>query len=229
MGRTLGFRHSAVGHLGHVRDIPSIPGTLGWEGQGDFRHSGTLGSCLGCSQHSRDSGMGRTLGFRHSAVGCSGHVCDVPSIPGTLGWEGQWDFRYSAVGHLGHVLDVPSIPGTLGWEGQLDFRHSAVGHSGHVLDVPSIPGTPGWEGQLDFRYSAVGHSGHVLDVPSDMSWMSQGRIQHVIITGGCTVILAHAQVVGGGAVRTLVRTLQRELLGRCLPCGGALNLHNHLG
>ena len=33
----------------------------------------------------------------------------------------------------------------------------------------------------------------------------QGRIQHVIITGGCTVILAHAQVVGGGAVRTLVR------------------------
>ena len=57
----------------------------------------------------------------------------------------------------------------------------------------------------------------------------QGRIQHVIITGGCTVILAHAQVVGGGAVRTLVRTLQRELLGRCLPCGGALNLHNHLG
>ena len=32
----------------------------------------------------------------------------------------------------------------------------------------------------------------------------QGRIQHVIITGGCTVILAHAQVVGGGAVRTLV-------------------------
>ena len=57
----------------------------------------------------------------------------------------------------------------------------------------------------------------------------QGRIQHVIITGGCTVILAHAQVVGGGAVRTLVQTLQRELLGRCLPCGGALNLHNHLG
>ena len=51
----------------------------------------------------------------------------------------------------------------------------------------------------------------------------QGRIQHV------TVILAHAQVVGGGAVRTVVRTLQRELLGRCLPCGGALNLHNHLG
>ena len=44
-----------------------------------------------------------------------------------------------------------------------------------------------------------------------------------------TVILAHAQVVGGGAVRTLVRTLQRELFGRCLPCGGALNLHNHLG
>ena len=65
----------------------------------------------------RDSGMGRTLGFSHSAVGHSGHVWDVPSIPGTLGWEGQWDFRHSAVGHSGHVWDVPSIPGNLGWEG----------------------------------------------------------------------------------------------------------------
>ena len=66
-------------------------------------------------------------------------------------------------------------------------------------------------------------------VAMDKSNPLQGRIQHVIITGGCTVILAHAQVVGGGAVRTLVQTLQRELLGRCSPCGGALNLHNHLG
>ena len=93
MGRTLGFRHSALGHLGHVWDVPSIPGTLGWEGQWDFRHSrsGTLGTCLGCSQHSRDSGMGRTPGFRHPAVGHLGHVWDVPSIPGTLGWEGHQD------------------------------------------------------------------------------------------------------------------------------------------
>ena len=83
--------HYAVGHSGHVWDVPSIPGTLGWEGQWDFRHSrsGTLGTCLGCPQHSRDSGMGRTLGFSHSAVGHSGHVWDVPSIPGTLGWEGH--------------------------------------------------------------------------------------------------------------------------------------------
>ena len=61
--------------------------------------------------------MGRTLGFRHSAVGHLGHVRDIPSIPGTLGWERQWDFRHSAVGRLGRVWDVPSIPGTLGWEG----------------------------------------------------------------------------------------------------------------
>ena len=76
--------------------------------------SGTLGTCPGYPQHSRDSGQWE---FRYSAVGHLGHVQDVSSIPGTLRWEGQLDFRHSAVGHLGHVWDVPSIPGTLGWEG----------------------------------------------------------------------------------------------------------------
>ena len=126
MGRILGFEHSAVGCLGCVQDVSCIPGTLGWEGQWDFRHSGTLGTCMGCPQHPRDSGMGRTLGFSHSAVGRSGHVCDVPSIPGTLGWEGQWDFRHSAVGQLGHVQDVRSIPRTLQWDSWDMSRMSAA-------------------------------------------------------------------------------------------------------
>ena len=39
MGRTVGFGHSTMGHLEHVWDIPSSPGTLGWEGQWDL---GTL-------------------------------------------------------------------------------------------------------------------------------------------------------------------------------------------
>ena len=39
MGRTVGFGHSIMGHLGHVWNIPSSPGTLGWEGEWDL---GTL-------------------------------------------------------------------------------------------------------------------------------------------------------------------------------------------
>ena len=39
MGSTAGFEHSSMGHLGHVWDTPSSPGTLGWEGQCDL---GTL-------------------------------------------------------------------------------------------------------------------------------------------------------------------------------------------
>ena len=39
MGRTGGFGHSTMGHLGHVWDIPSSPGALGWDGQWDL---GTL-------------------------------------------------------------------------------------------------------------------------------------------------------------------------------------------
>ena len=35
----MGFGHSSMGHMGHVWDIPSSPGTLGWGGQRDL---GTL-------------------------------------------------------------------------------------------------------------------------------------------------------------------------------------------
>ena len=59
--------------------------------------------------------MGRTLAL------CSGTLGTCPGYPQHSRDSGQWEFRYSAVGHSGHVLDVPSIPGTLGWEGQLDW------------------------------------------------------------------------------------------------------------
>ena len=178
------FRHSAVGHLGHVQDVPTIPGILGWEGQWDFRHSGTLGTCLGCPQHPRDSGMGRTLGFRHSAVGRSGHVCDVPSIPGTLVWEGQWDFRHSAVGQLGHVQDVRSIPRTLQWDIWDMSRMSPAflglwdGKDSGILgtlqwDTWDMSGmSPAFPGLWDGKDSGIlgtldlGHLGLVWDVPS---------------------------------------------------------------
>ena len=45
MGRTVGFRHCAVGHLGHVQDVLSNPGTVGWE---QALCSRTLGTCPGC-------------------------------------------------------------------------------------------------------------------------------------------------------------------------------------
>ena len=103
-----------MGHLGHVWDIPSglwdgkdsgiwalyhgtlgtclgyPKWTLGWEGQRDL---GTLPwdtwDMSGISQV--DSGMRRTAGFGHSTMGHLGHVWDIPSSPGTLGWDGQWD------------------------------------------------------------------------------------------------------------------------------------------
>ena len=41
---------------------------------------------------SQNSGMGLTVGLEPSRVGCSGHVWDVPGLPWTLGWDGQWDW-----------------------------------------------------------------------------------------------------------------------------------------
>ena len=105
MGRSVGFGYSTMGCLGH---IPSSPGTLGWEGQGDL-----------CT-----------------SMGHLGHVWDIPSSPGSLGWEGQrdfgtlawdmsqvvlglWDGKDSVIwalyhGTLGTCWDIPSSPGALG-------------------------------------------------------------------------------------------------------------------
>ena len=35
--------------------------------------------------------MGLTVGLEPSRVGCSGQVWDVPGLPRTLGWDGEWD------------------------------------------------------------------------------------------------------------------------------------------
>ena len=72
--------------------------SLGFQGLWDGMDSGigafyseTLGTCLGCPLASRDSGMGWTVGLQPSRVGHSGHIWDVPGLPETLGWDGQWD------------------------------------------------------------------------------------------------------------------------------------------
>ena len=36
--------------------------------------------------------MGWTVGLEPSRVGHSGHVQDVPGLPGTQGWDRQWDW-----------------------------------------------------------------------------------------------------------------------------------------
>ena len=41
---------------------------------------------------SKNSGMGWRVGLEPSRVRCLGHVWDVPGLPGTLGWDGQWDW-----------------------------------------------------------------------------------------------------------------------------------------
>ena len=51
-------------------------------------------------------------------MGQSGHVQDIPWLPATLRWDGQWDWSCSRVGQSGHVQDVPGLPATLGWDGQ---------------------------------------------------------------------------------------------------------------
>ena len=38
MGWTLGLEPSTVGRSGQVRDIPWLPGILGWDGQWDCSH-----------------------------------------------------------------------------------------------------------------------------------------------------------------------------------------------
>ena len=58
--------------------------------------------------------MGSPVGFRHCTVGQMGYVQDIPSHPGTLGWEGQWDSGLCALGHW----DTSSNSRTLGLEGQ---------------------------------------------------------------------------------------------------------------
>ena len=134
--------------------------------------SGTLRTCPGCPHHSRDSGMGRTLALCSGTLGtCPGYpqrlVLDVPSIPGTLGWEGQldwdawdmsgmspaflglWDGKDSWIGTLGTCLGCPQHSwdsrmgrlGTLQWD-TWDMSGTS----------PAFPGL--WDRNI--RHSAVG-------------------------------------------------------------------------
>ena len=60
MGRSVGFRHCAVGPLGHVQDGPSNPGTMGGrDSKMQALCSGTLRTCLGVPSKPRTVGWGR--------------------------------------------------------------------------------------------------------------------------------------------------------------------------
>ena len=95
-----------------------------------------------------DSGMEWTVGLQPSRVGHLGCVWDVTELPGTLGWDGQWDYS-----HLEwDALDMSGM--SLGFLGLWDRMDSGIrafteGHSVHVKDVPGLPGTLGWDGQWD--------------------------------------------------------------------------------
>ena len=137
---TWGLTQSRVGCSGHVWDIPGLPRTLGsgiralhrgtlgnvsrmspgflglWDGMDSgirALHSGTLGTCPGCPWASWDSGTGWTVGLEPFTVGRSGRIRHVPGLPGTLGWDGQWDCSHL----VWDDWDVPGLPGILGWDG----------------------------------------------------------------------------------------------------------------
>ena len=83
------------------------------------------------------------VGLEPSRLGHSGRVQDVPGLPRTLGWDGQWEWS-------GTVGTCPGCPwashnSKMGWTVGLEL--SRVGQSGHVQDVPGLPTTLGWDGQ----------------------------------------------------------------------------------
>ena len=56
--------------------------------------------------------MGWTVGLEPSRVGRSGHVWDVPGLPGTLGWDGTVGLEPSRVGQSRMSLGFPGL-----WDG----------------------------------------------------------------------------------------------------------------
>ena len=66
-----------------------------------------------------DSGMRWTVGLEPSTVGRLGHIQDVPGIPRTLGWDGQWDCSH---------LEWDSRDSGMGWT--VGLQPSRVGFPG---------------------------------------------------------------------------------------------------
>ena len=59
MGWTVGLEPSRVGHSGHVRDVPGLPGTLGWDREWDWNPpQWDTGARPGYLWASRNSGIG---------------------------------------------------------------------------------------------------------------------------------------------------------------------------
>ena len=58
-------------------------------------------------------GFPQLCNWMDSEIGTT-HVWDVPGLPATLGWNGQWDWRLHS-GTLRHVPGCPWASGTLGW------------------------------------------------------------------------------------------------------------------
>ena len=73
-----------------------------------------------------------------SEIGAT-HVWDVPGLPVTLGWNGQWDWKL----HSATLRHVPGCPAS--WYSGMDgFEPSAVRHLGHVRMSLGFPGF--WDG-----------------------------------------------------------------------------------
>ena len=206
MGRTVGFGHSSMGHLGHVWDIPSSPGTLGWEGQRDL---GTLAwdtwDMFGLSHVVLGLGGGKGQRDLDTLAWDTGDMSGISQVVPTLGWEGQWDLALPW-----DTWDIPHSPGTLGWEGQRDLgtlawdtwtclvypmwswdsgmgRTVGFGHSiyygtfGTMSRISQV--VPGlWDGK--YSHFSMGHLGHVWDIPSSpgmagFGYSSMGQLGHV--------------------------------------------------
>ena len=86
MGWTVGLEPSRVGRLGCVWDVPGTLGQWDWSHlEWDARDMSGMSLGFPGLWDGMDSGI-RALHEGHSV-----HVEDVPGLPRTLGWDGQWD------------------------------------------------------------------------------------------------------------------------------------------
>ena len=107
-----------MGHSDMSRDVPGLPGTLGWMDLSPLQCD--TWDMSGCPWVSWDSGMG----LEPSRKECSGDV---------------WDGMYSGIGEswtLGTCLGCPwaSWDSWMGWT--VGLEPSVVGYLGQVQDIP---------------------------------------------------------------------------------------------